>query len=112
MIRCLAGASSSATKTQKPSDADNGMGVLSAPSQRQRYFNLGSTTGAPVHCKTGFFIGIKPRQTLPRHGKPDAAGVLKRPPRRKSSAVVEYTNIKPIPDRACRHDDRSARSPP
>src|SRR6266567_1880934 len=75
MIRCLAGASSSATTTQRPSDVDSGMGVLSGPSQRQRYFNLGSTTGAPVHGKTGFSIGIKPFDTLPRHGKPQAAGV-------------------------------------
>src|SRR5215471_14167285 len=97
MIRCLAGASSSATITQRPSDADSGMGILSGPSQRQRYFNFGSTTGAPVHGKKSFSIGIKPCHTLPRHGKPHAGGVLKRPTRRKSHAVVEHTNVKPIP---------------
>ena len=61
------------------------MGALSGPSQRQRYFNLGSTSGAPVHGKRGLSIGIKPRHTLPRHGKPGAAGVLKRPTRRKAN---------------------------
>src|ERR1700724_2663202 len=103
MIRCLAGASSSATITQKLSDAASGMGVLSGPSQRQRYCNLGSTTGAPVHGKTGFPIEIKPCQTLPRHGKPHAAGVLKRPTRRKSHAIVEHTKVKPIPYPVGRH---------
>src|SRR5215472_11235378 len=112
MIRCLAGASSSATITQRPSDAESGMGVLSGPSQRHRYFNLGSTIGAPVHGKTGFSTGIKPRQSLPRHGKPYAAGVLERPTRRKSHAVVEHTNIEPILDPVRRHDHRSARSSP
>src|SRR5215475_3254959 len=112
MIRCLAGASSSVTITQRPSDADSGMGVLSGPSQRQRYFNFGSTTGAPVHGKTGLPIGIEPCQTLPRHGEPYAAGVLKRPTRRKSDTIVEHTNVKPIPDLVCRHDHRSARSSP
>src|SRR5215468_4564918 len=96
MIRCLAGASSSATKTQKPSDADSGMAILSGPSQRQRYFNLGSTTGAPVYGKTRLPTGIQPCYALPRHGKPYAAGVLKRPARRKSHAIVEDTNVKPI----------------
>src|SRR5262245_29260594 len=76
MIRCLAGASSSATITERPSDADSGMGVLSRPSQRQRYLNLGATTGAPVHGKTGFAFGIEPCHTLPCHGKSYAAGVL------------------------------------
>src|SRR6476469_7109747 len=112
MIRCLAGASSSATITHRPSDADSGMGILFGPSQGKRYFNLGSTTGAPVHGKTGFSIGIEPYHTLPRHGKPYAAGVLKRPTRRKSYAVVEHTNVKPIPVPLCRHDHRSARSSP
>src|SRR4051812_13725315 len=112
MIRCLAGASSSATITQRPSDAESGMGILSGPSQRQRYFNLGSTTGAPVHGKTGLAFGIKPRYTLPRHGKPYAAAVLKRPTRRKSHAVVEHTNLKPIPVPVRRDDHRSARSSP
>jgi hypothetical protein len=88
------------------------MGVPSGPSQRQRYFNLGSTTGAPVHGKAGFSIGIKPCQTLPRHGKPYSGGVLKGPTRRKSHAVVEHTNVKPIPDPVRRHDHRSARSSP
>src|SRR5215831_20938073 len=110
MIRCLAGASSSATITQRPSDAESGMGVLSGPSQRQRYFNLGSTIGAPVHGKTGFSIGIKPCQTLSCHGKSYAAGVLKRPASRKSHAVVEHTNAKPIPVPLRRHDHRSAQS--
>src|SRR5215813_11637613 len=98
MIRCLAGPSSSATMTQRPSGAHNSMDFLSDPSQKQRYLNLGSTTGAPVHGKTSFSIGIKPRQTLPRHGKPYAAGVLNRPTSRKSHTVVEHTNLKPIPD--------------
>src|SRR5262249_30477286 len=97
MIRCLAGASSSATMTQSLSDADSGMGFLSGVSQRQRYFNLGSTTGAPIHGKTGFSIRIKPCQTLARHGKPDTAGVLKRPACRKPHSVIEHTNVKPIP---------------
>src|SRR5215813_10893605 len=97
MIRCLAGSSSSATRTQRPSDAESGMGLLSDPSQRQRYFHFGPATGAPVHGKTGFSIGIKTCDTLPRHGKPDAAGVLQRPTFRKPHAVVEHTNIKPIP---------------
>src|SRR5579862_379483 len=105
MIRCLAGASSSATITQSPSGAESGKGVLSGPAQRQRYFNLGSTTGAPVHGKTGFSIGIKPFHTLTGHGKPYAAGVLKRPTRRKSNAVVEHANVQPIPVPARRYDD-------
>src|SRR6266481_8906449 len=108
MIRSLAGASSSATITQRPSDAGRSMAILSGPSQRQRYFDLGSTTGAPVHGKTGFSIGIKPCYTLLCHGKPYAAGVLKRPTRRKSHAVVEHTNVEPIPVPVCRHDHRSA----
>src|SRR5215831_402507 len=112
MIRCLAGASSSATITQRPSELESVMGVLSGPSQRQRYFNLGSTTSAPVHRKTGFFIGIESCQTLPRHGKPHAPGVLKRPARRKSHAVVEHTNVEPIADPMSRYDHRSTRSSP
>src|SRR5262245_38035114 len=96
MIRCLAGASSSATRTERPSGADGGMGMISGPSQRQRYFHLGSTAGAPVHGKTSFSIGIKACHTLPRHGEPYAAGVFKRPTVRKSDAVVEHTNVKPI----------------
>src|SRR5262245_66419954 len=103
MIRCLAGASSSATRTERPSDADRGMGVLLGPSQRQRYFHLGSTTGAPVHGKTGFTIGIKPCYTLPRHGKPYAAGVLKRPTCRQSHAGVEHMQLKVIPDPVSRY---------
>src|SRR3954465_11260054 len=93
-IRCLAGASSSATITQRPSDADSGIGILSSPSERQRYFNLGSTIGTPVHGKTGFSIGVKRCYTLPRDGKPYAAGVLKRPTLRESHAVIEHTNVK------------------
>src|SRR5215470_5141204 len=93
IIRCLAGASSSATKTHRPSDVDSDMSILSDPSQRQRYFDFGSTTGAPVHGKTGFSVGIKPCQTLPRHGKSHAAGVFKHPTRWKSHAVVEHANI-------------------
>src|SRR5215470_6986424 len=112
MIRCLAGASSSATITQKPSDANSGMGVLSDQSQRQRYFDLRSTIGAPVHGKTGFSIGIKPCQTLPCYGEPHAAGIFELPTRRKSHAVVKHANIKSIPDAVCRHDHRSARSSP
>ncbi|MCW2757733.1 MAG: putative thiamine biosynthesis lipoprotein, partial [Nocardioidaceae bacterium] len=96
----------------RPSDADSGMGILSGPSQRQRYFNLGSTTGAPVHGKTGFSIGIKPCHTLPRHGKPYAAGVLKRPTRRKSHAVVEHTKVEAVPVALCRDNHRAARGSP
>jgi hypothetical protein len=46
------------------------MGILSSPSQRQRYFDLGSTTGAPLNGKTAFAIGMKPCDTLPRYEKP------------------------------------------
>src|SRR5215470_11566298 len=109
MIRCLDGTSSSATSTDRPSGADRSMTILSGPTQRQRYFNLGSTTGAPVHGKTGFSIGIKPCHALPRHGKAYAGGVLERPTRRKSHAVVEHTNIEPISVTVRRHDHRSAR---
>jgi hypothetical protein len=77
------------------------MVVLSCPSQRQRYFNFGSTIGAPVHGKTGFSIGIKSRHALPRDGKPYATGVLKRPTCRKSHAIVEYANVKAIANLAC-----------
>src|SRR3954470_5195537 len=104
MILCLAGVSSSATITQRPSGADSGMGILSGPSQRQRYFNFGSTTGAPFYGEKRFSLGRKPGHTLPRHGKPHAAGVLKRPTRRKPYAVVEHTNIKPVPVPLRRHD--------
>src|SRR5215831_20876710 len=76
MIRCLAGASSSATKTKRPSGADSGMGVLSAPSERQRYFDLGASAGAPVDGKRGFSIGIQPSHTLPGHGQSEAVGVV------------------------------------
>src|SRR5262249_23071981 len=96
MMRCLAGASSSATMTQRRSGADSGMGVLSGPSQRQRYFNLGSTTGPPVHGKAGFSCGIKPCYALTRDGKSEAGGVLNGPIRRKTHAVVDHTDIKPI----------------
>src|SRR5215472_44615 len=97
MIRCLAGASSSATRTESLSGAESGMRILSGPSQRQRYFHLGSTASAAVHGKTGFAIGIKPGHTLPRHGKPSTAGSLQRPARWRSHAVVEHANVEAVP---------------
>src|SRR5215831_6451946 len=109
MIRCLAGASSSATRTHNPSSAERGMGILSGPSQRERYFNLGPTARASFDGETGFSFWIEPCHPLPRHGKPDTAGVLQRPTVRKSHAVVEHMNIKPVSVPPCRYDDRSAR---
>jgi hypothetical protein len=83
------------------------MGILSCPSQRQRYLNLGSATGAAVDGKTGFSIGIKPCNTLARDGKSYAAGVLKGPTSWKSHAVVEHTNVEPIADLVGGHDHGS-----
>src|SRR5579883_682124 len=111
MIRCLAGASSSATSTQRPSDTGNGMRLLVSPSQRQRYFNFGSTAGAPVDGETGFSVGIKPRHALPGHRKADTGGVFERPTGGKSDAVVEHTDVKAIPVPPHRDDHRSARCP-
>src|SRR5215831_4229891 len=112
MIRCLAGASSSATRTHNPSSAERGMGILSGPSQRERYFNLVPTARASFDGETGFSFGIEPGHSLPRHGKPDTAGVLQGPTRRKSHAIVEHMNVKPISVPLRRYDDRSARGSP
>jgi hypothetical protein len=84
------------------------MGILSVPSQRQRYLHLGSASSAATDCERGFSVGVEACYTLARDGEAYAAGVLERPTGGKSDAVVEHTNVESIAGALCGDDHGSA----
>src|SRR3954447_16528645 len=112
MRRWRAGVSSSATITQRCSGALSGMGIVSSPSQGQRYFDL-SPSGRPrLNDETAFAAGMKSSHTLPRNRKAQATAVVERPARGKSDAIVQHAKVETIAVLLRGDDDGSTRCSP